>query len=121
MASAIPDVEVEVPSPLRECILHCEVDCVRECCGINAISQDAGLIAGWSREVGPTATSLALRQIRGLLVAVEDRSHKVSSVLLNHYTCDEAARGERLSFLRAFESALEGSAEQNAAADRPGE
>jgi hypothetical protein len=101
------DVEVEVPSPLRECFLHCEVHCVRECCGIHAISTDAQLIADWGRQAGPKAVTMALRQLGELIAVVEDRPHKVSSLFLNHYTCHEAARRELLEFLGAFRSALE--------------
>ena len=101
------DVDIEVPSPLLECFLHCEVDCVRECCGIHAISTDADLIGGWGRQAGPEVVALALRQLGELLTVEGDQSHKVSSQFLNHYTCHEAARRELLEFLRAFRSALE--------------
>jgi hypothetical protein len=101
------DIEVEVPSPLRECFQHCEVHCVRACCGLDAISTDAELIAVWGREAGPQAVAWALRQLSELVETVADRRHKVSSQFLNHYTCHEAARQQLLDFLGAFRSALE--------------
>jgi hypothetical protein len=104
------DVFIEVLSPLRECFMHSEVVCVRECCGIGAISTDAELIGAWARDVGPSAVSVALRQLAELMTVVEDRTHKVSSLFLNHYTCHESARLELLDFLKAFRDGLESSA-----------
>jgi len=104
------DVQLKVPSPLQECFLHCEVVCVRECCGIDAISTEAETIAGWRTQVGLQTVSVALHQLDGLIATVEDRSHKVSSLFLNHYTCDEEARCKLLTFLRTFRSALESGA-----------
>jgi hypothetical protein len=101
------DVEVEVLPPLADCFRHCEVECVRECCGIDAISTDAELIGGWSRQAGTETVGQALGQLRRVIEAVEDRSHKVSSIFLNHYTNDEAARLELLDFLGAFRTALQ--------------
>jgi hypothetical protein len=113
------DVFVEVPSPLRECLLHCEIHCVRECCGIDAISTDRELIAAWCRHAGPAAVSETKWQLSELVRVVEDRSKKVSSPFLNHYTCDEAARRELLEFLAAFCAGLASIAEQVAPADKP--
>jgi len=114
------DVSVEVPSPLKECFLHCEVDCVRECCGIDAISTDAELIAAWGRQAGRTAVAEANRHLADLIAVVEDRAHNVSSLFLNHYTCHEAARVELLEFLAAFRTGLALIAEPGAAADGGG-
>lgn len=100
------DVSVEVPSPLRECFLHCEVDCVRECCGIDAITTDVKVIAAWRREAGAAAVLEARRQLAELMAMVEDRTHNVSSLFLNHYTCDEGARWQLLDFLAAFRAGL---------------
>jgi hypothetical protein len=100
------DVSVEVPSPLQDCFLRCEVECVRECCGIDAISTDPELIVAWGREAGPAAVAKAQQQLASLMAVVEDRSHKVSSAFLNHYTCDEAARQQLLDFLAAFRAGL---------------
>lgn len=108
------DVQVEVDSPLQECFLHCEVHCVRDCCGIDAFSTDAGLISEWGQQAGPTAVAEAQRQLAGLVALVEDRSHNVSSSLLNHYTCNEAARAELLEFLAAFVTALAAIAQPDA-------
>ena len=100
------DVSVDVPSPLKECFLHCEVECVRECCGIDAISTAPETIAAWRREAGPAAVAEAGRQLAELVAVVEDRKHKVSSLFLNHYTCHEAARRQLLEFLAAFRTGL---------------
>ena len=100
------DVSVEIPSPLRECFLHCEVECVRQCCGIDAISIDREAIGGWGRQAGPVNVAEALQQLAELTAVVEDRSHNVSSEFLNHYTCDEAARTQLLEFLAAFRLGL---------------
>lgn len=37
--------EIEVLYPLSDCFLHSETICVRECCGIDAISDDPELVA----------------------------------------------------------------------------
>lgn len=103
------DVEVEVQSPLADLFRHCETKCVRVCCGIDAISTDAKQIGEWTSKAGGGAVDLALHQLGKILVVVEDRSHKVSSKFLNHYTVDETARAELLTFLGAFRCALQAS------------
>lgn len=113
------DVEIEVPSPLRDCFEHCETICDRGCCGINAISTDRELIADWGRQAALETTTLALRQLGELVAVIEDRSHNVLSQFLNHYTCHEPARHQLLEFLQAFRSALEPIAESSVAADEP--
>ena len=100
------DVSVDVPSPLRECFLHCEVDCVRECSGIDAISTQSELIVAWGRKVGPAAAAEARRQLDDFVAVAEDRSHNVVSLFLNHYTVDEPARQKLLDFLAAFRVGL---------------
>ena len=102
----VADVSVEIPSPLQECFLHCEVECVRECCGIDAISTDSEVIAAWRREAGSAKVADALRQLADLVAMVEDRKHNVSSRFLNHYTCDESARQILLEFLATFRTGL---------------
>lgn len=105
------DVSIEIASPLRECFLHCEVNCVRECCGINAISTDPDLITAWGRQIGPSGVAEALGQLDNLVTVVKDRSHNVSSLFLNHYTCHEAARRQLLEFLELFRTAIASIAE----------
>lgn len=100
------DVLLDVPSPLQECFVQCEVVCVRECCGIDAISTDPALIANWANLAGPIAVAEARRQLDELIVAVSDRTKKISMEFLNHYTCDENARLQLLNFLSAFRNAL---------------
>lgn len=100
------DVSVEVPSPLRDCFLYCETECVRECCGIDAITTDPESIAAWRSEAGPAAVLKARRQLAELVAVVEDRTHNVSSLFLNHYTCHDAARQQLLEFLAAFQTGL---------------
>jgi len=99
-------VPLQLAAPLRDCFLHCEVKCVRECCGIDAISCDPELIAAWGMQVGLLAVLEAQIQLYDLITAVEDRSQKVNSEFLNHFTCDEAARQELLQFLFAFRTGL---------------
>lgn len=100
------DKSLDVPSPLRECFLHSETVCVRECCGIDSISTDPKVIAAWRREAGPLVVTEAQRQLNELISVIEDRTHRVSSLFLNHYTCDEAARQSLLEFLAAFRTGL---------------
>ncbi len=100
------DVLIEVLSPLKECFLHCEVHCVRECCGIDAISTDPDLIAFWTRKVGVAAAAEALRQIDNIITVFEDHSQHLLSPFLNHYTYHEAARLKLLEFLTTFRAGL---------------
>ncbi|MEV0330655.1 DUF6331 family protein [Micromonospora echinospora] len=100
------DVSVEIPSPLSECILFCEVECVRACCGIDALSTDSALIEAWCRQVGSVAVIEARLQLAELIEVVEDRSHRVTSTFLNYRTHDDAARRELLDFLAALEAGL---------------
>ncbi len=100
------DVELDVVSPLADCFRHSEVECVLECCGIDAISTDPDLVATWVRQAGLETATIALEQLEEAIVVVEDRSHSVSSRFLNHYTADDAARAELLLFLMAFRTSL---------------
>ena len=99
-------VDIEVPEPLRDCFLHSEIICVRDCCGIDAISQESELVEAWSRKVGHKKVTQALKQVEELIIQTEDRSHDVSSLFLNACTNGEIGRGELLSFLQAFDAAL---------------
>ncbi|WP_405091852.1 DUF6331 family protein [Micromonospora sp. NBC_01392] len=100
------EVSVGIPSPLSGCLDHCEVECVRLCCGIDAISTDPALVAAWCRQVGPDAVAEARRQLAALVEVVRDRSHVVTSTFLNHRTHDDAARGELLDLLAELEAGL---------------
>lgn len=104
------DFELEVLPPLADCFLHCEVNCVRECCGIDAISTDAKLIVEWSRNAGPEVAGQALDQLKWIITAVEDRSNSLSSTFLNHNTRDENARQRLLDFLQALLAGLQSEA-----------
>ncbi|GAA4578621.1 hypothetical protein GCM10023176_54890 [Micromonospora coerulea] len=99
-------VSVEIPSPLSKCIIFCEVACVRECCGIDAVSTDPAHIEAWCRQVGSVAVVEARLQLAELIEVVEDRSNRVTSTFLNHRTHDGAARRELLDFLAAFDAGL---------------
>ena len=103
MASAF---ELEVPYPLSDCFLHSETICDRECCGIDAISDDPELVAQWGRTVGYPVVRQALDQIRVLIAQVQDHSQDVTFSSLNACTMGELGRSELLSFLQAFEAAL---------------
>ncbi|MFG1938427.1 DUF6331 family protein [Micromonospora tulbaghiae] len=98
------DVSVEVPSPLRKCVVFCEVECVRGCCGIDAVSTDPTLIEDWCRQAGSAAVIEARLQLAELIEVVEDRAHRVTSDFLNHRKHDEAARRELLDFLAALDA-----------------
>ncbi|TYB36941.1 hypothetical protein FXF50_16840 [Micromonospora sp. AP08] len=100
------DVSVEIPSPLSNCIVFCELVCVRECCGIDAVSTDPTVIEAWCRQVGPIAVAKARRQLAQLIDVVEDRSHRVTSTFLNHRTRDYTGRRQLLDFLSALEAGL---------------
>jgi hypothetical protein len=100
------DLSVDIPSPLSECIIYCEVDCVRECCGIDAVSTDPALVQQWCRRVGPAAVAEARLQLAELIEVTENRSHRVRSSFLNHYTHSDASRGQLLDFLAAFDAGL---------------
>ena len=101
-------VELDMPEPLRDCSEHSETICVRDCCGIDAISQEPALVAEWGRQKGHQAVLQALRQVEDLIVQVQDRARNVSSSFLNACTCGdgEGGRGEFLSFLQTFKAAL---------------
>ncbi len=99
-------VELEVPVPLRDCFLHSETICVRECCGIDAISQEPTRVTDWSRKEGHQAVLKALGQIKELTAQVQDRSRKVVVPFLNALADGEVTREKLLSFLQAFEVAL---------------
>ncbi|MFI5488485.1 DUF6331 family protein [Micromonospora echinaurantiaca] len=79
-------MSVEIPAPLSTCIIFCEVECVRACCGIDAISTDPALIEAWCRQVGSVAVVEARLQLAELIEVVDDRSHRVTSTFLNHRT-----------------------------------
>ncbi|SCL29168.1 hypothetical protein GA0074692_2676 [Micromonospora pallida] len=100
------DVSVEIPPPLSKGIIFCEVECVRPCCGIDAVSTDPALIETWCRQVGSVAVAEARLQLAELIEVVEDRSHRVTSTFLNHYTHDDPARRQLLDFLAAFDAGL---------------
>lgn len=99
-------VEIEVLPPLSDCITHCEVHCVRECCGIDAISEDPNLIGEWVARAGLESACLALDQIEALRAVVKDPANLVVSDFLNHKTVNKAARRSLLDFLDAFGLAL---------------
>lgn len=102
----ITHAEVNVPSPLRDCFLHCELICVRECCGIDAISQEPKLVADWGRDAGSQAVNQAITQLEQLIAQVQDRSRDFVSIFLNACTVGDVGRTELLSFLQAFQAAL---------------
>ncbi|HEY0699556.1 MAG TPA: DUF6331 family protein [Micromonospora sp.] len=100
------DVSVEIPSPLSKCIIFCEVECVRACCGVGAVSTDPALIEAWCRQVGPVAVVEARLQLAELVEVFEDRSHCVTSTFLNHRAHNDAGRRKLLDFLAAFDAGL---------------
>ncbi len=101
-------VELDVLKPLRDCFEHCETICVRDCCGLDSISEDPELVAAWGRQVGHRAVLEALGQVEELIAQVQNRSQKVVLPFLNTGADGEVTRGSLLSFLQAFEAALRG-------------
>jgi hypothetical protein len=99
-------VSVDVPSPLSACITSCEIHCVLDCCGIDAVSADPAVVQAWCHQAGPVAVAEARRQLADLTAVVEDLSHRVESTFLNHRTHDYAARLELLDFLAALDAGL---------------
>ena len=99
------DVTVDVPSPLKESFLRCEVECVLACCGIDAIAITPDLVS-WGREVGLDEVKKARHQLSEIIAVVEDTRHKVGCDFLNFYTATEEYRQEVLVFLRGFEKEL---------------
>lgn len=71
-------VNVTISPPLAECFMDCEVHCVRECCGIDAISTDSNLISNWGAKVGPDSVLQALDQLEELIGLAANRTQKVS-------------------------------------------
>jgi hypothetical protein len=98
--------ELALSPLLRECFLRTETVCVRGCCGLDAFDPDAAVIRAWAGEVGTVQAAEALRELRALIAATEDRGVVASSTFLNACTPDEASREELLGFFRAFEAAL---------------
>jgi hypothetical protein len=67
-------VRITVASPLRECLLHCGVDSVRDFGPISTTVADVELVTAWARQAGPEAVALALRQLDELLAVVGQSS-----------------------------------------------
>ena len=99
-------VDLEVSWPLNDCFQHSETICVRECCGIDAISDDPERVAQWGRTVGYKIVQQALSQVQLLIAQVEDRSQRVCIPLLNACATGDITRAKLLSFLQVFEAAL---------------
>ncbi|HEX8834479.1 MAG TPA: DUF6331 family protein, partial [Abditibacteriaceae bacterium] len=100
-------IEVDIPSPLKECLTHCEIHCVSGCCGVDAFSSEVEVLESWlSSDLvrrQPFAPRIALSQLRALIALAGDKSHKLSSPFLNAHTCRDAGRNSLLAFLRSFE------------------
>ena len=98
--------DLDISPLLQECFLRTETACVRECCGLDAFEPDVAVIGTWADEVGAVQAAKALREVRGLIAASEDRTVIASSMFLNACTPDEESRKQLLGFFRAFETAL---------------
>lgn len=117
-------VRITVASPLRECLLHCGVDSVRDFAPMSTTVADLALVTAWARRAGPEATALALRQLDELVAVVEQRSALELGEVL---AVMESSGGERsgiapaqralLALLTALRSALVRLAEPDPAAD----
>jgi hypothetical protein len=93
------DVPVEIQDPLRRCFERFETECVRACCGIDAIDADVAGVAEWASTLAPQDLAAAAAQLEDLFALVADRSRVVTSTFLNHSTVDDCARSEFLSLL----------------------
>lgn len=93
------DVSVELQDSLERCFEQFETDCVRACCGIDAIDADVAGVAEWASTLAPQDLAAAAAQLEDLLALVADRSRVVTSTFLNHSTVDDGARSEFLSLL----------------------
>jgi hypothetical protein len=103
------DEELDVPAPLRDCLAHCEVHCVADCCGVGAFSSEAEDVRAWCVKAGPAAARRALQQLAAMIAVVNDRSRRVSVPYLNQCAFDDASRKELLDFLEAFAMTLHAS------------
>jgi hypothetical protein len=77
-------LEIEVPEPLRSCLMRLEVNCRIECCGIMALKPSAVLIEIWAESVGREKVSAALGQARAILGVLEIEKGLVACRFLNY-------------------------------------
>ena len=103
---AIPDVELDVPHPLIECINSCMVHCVVGCCGVDAFDCSPVQIRKWARKNPVEDVRAAARQADELIGKISDQRYRFRSLQLNHYTCDEGARKRLVDFIGCFDSVL---------------
>src|SRR5688572_23875707 len=102
------EVQLEIEAPLRDCFEHCETICIRDCCGIDAIDDRPKIVREWADAQDPKAVAAAMSQLDGLIAATRDRSHRVTSDFLNHFTVDESARSQLLHFFNNFRLGFSG-------------
>lgn len=93
------DVSVEIQDPLQRCFEQFETDCVRACCGIDAIDADVAGVTEWAGTLTPQDLAVATAQLEDLLALAADRSRVVTSIFLNHATVTDDARSQLLSLL----------------------
>ncbi|WP_454853889.1 DUF6331 family protein [Promicromonospora soli] len=93
------DVSVEIKDPLRRCFEQFETQCVRDCCGIDAIDADVAGVTEWAGTLAPQDLAVATAQLEDLLALAADRSRVVTSSFLNHVTVTDDARNELLRLL----------------------
>jgi hypothetical protein len=108
MPVEIPEVELEIESPLRDCFECCETICERRCCGIKAFDSRPVFVREWADAQDPQTAATAVSQLDALIAITRDRLHRVSSDFLNHFTLDESARAQLLHFLQQFRLGLSG-------------
>jgi hypothetical protein len=98
------DVSVEIQDPLRRCFEQFETDCVRDCCGIDAIDADVAGVTEWAATLAPQDLAVAAAQVDDLLALAADRSRVVTLMFLNHATVTDDARSELLSLLTSIKN-----------------
>jgi len=120
------NIRITVASPLRECLLHCGLTCVRNFELSNALSADIESLANWASQAGPEAATLALQQLDELIAVVGERSAREMGELIALMARGGEGEGAGLpatqrallALLEALRPALANSAEPGAAPDR---
>ena len=79
-----------IPSPLSQLIASCAVYCLVDCCGVNALDENAYQILHWVREVGYDRACESLEQLR---VAINQVSVHDGPIAEQSAFCETWAHG----------------------------
>lgn len=83
--------ELNIPNPLSELVASCAVYCQVDCCGTNALDENAFSILPWIRENGEETARTALAQLR---TAIEQTSTHKGPIVENSAFCETWAHGK---------------------------